>query len=147
MGKYPTLEKLFWSLEGRLIWKTKRRLHNNSKSSSHVRSLLPFPWSRPPLWELVFFSVEWRLVTIASQINMETAGMNDGQWFGTCRSFPATFSSWALTTEQLPAGVVSLTFFPMVWAWSVYSASVHLRFLMILMRILTWQTSSIYCKG
>lgn len=137
------------SLEGRLIWKTKRRPHINSKSSFHVRSLLPFPWSLSPLWELVFFSAEWRLVTTASQVSLETARDEWCAVFGTCRTPTASFSSWALTTEHLPAGVVNLTF-PTVWAWSVYSASGHLmilmRILMILMRILTWQTSSIYCK-
>lgn len=134
------------SLEVQLIWKTKRRSHINSKSSSYIRSLLPFPWSLIPLRELVFFSVQWRLVTTASQVRLETAR---GKWcavFGTCRTSTASFPSWALTTEHLPAGFVSLTFFPTVWAWSVYSALVHLRFLMILMRILSWQTLSIYCK-
>ena len=134
------------SLEGQLIWKTKRRPHINSKSSSHVRSLLPFPWSLIPLWDLVFFSAEWRLVTTASQDSLETARDEWCAVFGTCRTSTASFLSWALTTKHLPAGIVSLTFFHTVWAWSVYSASGNLRFLMIQMRILTWQTSSIYCK-
>ena len=143
-GKCQTLEKLF--VPWKFNWFERLREDPTSTASPAPISDLCYLFHDHQLCELVFFSVQWRLVATASQVRLEIARDKWCAMFGTCSTSTASLPSWALTTEHLPAGFVSLTFFPTVWAWLVYSALVHLRFLMILMRILSWQTLSTYCK-
>ena len=113
-GKYPALERLFWSLEVDLFWRIEERPQvnsdNNWLSQLHlcitvILTLLPLGavFALLYLFIYLFPCRMWVISFLPLRSVWRQPEMKDAQHFGTCRAPPTLFLSSTLTAGLLPS--------------------------------------------